>query len=232
MLRPSARSFPPAPPLVDTMDAIAANDWDAFAGLTCVTRHWDRPGWTPDRRVYYWMITFPAHGAPHDLAQQCQAALTGLGLDPIPTGGLHITVLRVGDRKLVQPDLLRRLTADARALRLRPFSLELRPLAGSPGAVRLSVGPWGPLIGLHHALTRLGQSLGIPGGRPTDEYRPHLGIGYNPIERPAAAVVEAVAALRTLPAVHTVVDTVALVELRREPGRYAWDTIARVPLCP
>ncbi len=230
MLLPSTRSFPPGLPATDTVDAIADNDWAAFAGVEQLADHWSRPGWTAAKRVYYWMITFPGQATVHDLARRCQEALAGHDLDLIAADGLHITVLRVGDRELVRPDLLPRLVDAATALELPAFDLEVRPLAGSRGAVRFSVGPWGPLVDLHHALTRLGEELGVPGGRPTSGFRPHLGLGYNSAERPAGPLIQAVAALRGLPAVHTVATDVELVELRREPGRYVWKTLARVPL--
>ncbi|MGW1286441.1 2'-5' RNA ligase family protein [Streptomyces sp. NPDC002586] len=128
------------------------------------------------------------------------------------------------------PSQLDSLARDAAALLPPAFSVRAMPLAGSRGAVRLSLGPWEPLLRLHHALAKAGSSVGLAPKKPTSVFRPHLSLAYNNRRRPAAPVVEAVSSLRALPAVELWVSAVQLVELRREGRTYRWDVRRDVPL--
>ncbi|MFJ8599413.1 2'-5' RNA ligase family protein [Streptomyces shenzhenensis] len=119
---------------------------------------------------------------------------------------------------------------DAEALLPSAFSVRAMPLAGSRGAVRLSLGPWEPLLRLHHALAKAGSSAGLAPKKPTSAFRPHLSLAYNNRRRPAAPVVEAVSGLRALPAVELSVSAAQLVELRREGRTYRWDVRKTIPL--
>lgn len=231
LLSADPAAFPIEPP-ADLYDlaGIAAHDWAAFSALEEMTDHWSRPGWPDGARAYYWMLTFPDSPALADLAETCQKELSPLGLDPVPAGGLHITIARIGARDAVTP---RRLQTLARAAaRELPGAFDLRavPLAGSRGAVRFSVGPWAPLVQLHAALLRAGRIEGVLPGKPTALFRPHLSIGYNNRRRPAAPVTAAVASLRSLPAVDVEVADVQLVELRRDGALYRWDVLENLPL--
>ncbi|MCY0932157.1 hypothetical protein OTB20_39545 [Streptomyces sp. H27-H1] len=85
-------------------------------------------------------------------------------------------------------------------------------------------------MALHGALSEAGRVAGVPGGKPTAHFRPHLGVAYNNRDRAAAECIEAVAELRGRPAVEVVVDQVSLVELRREERAYVWDVLHEVPL--
>ncbi|MFE1050461.1 2'-5' RNA ligase family protein [Streptomyces olivaceus] len=225
LLSADPAAFPAEPP-ADTHDpaVTAAHDWAAFSALDEMTDHWARPGWSDGSRAYYWMLTFPEDQPLAALARHCQEELAPLGLDPVPTDGLHITLARVGRPDAVVPDQLDSLARDAEALLPSAFSVRAMPLAGSRGAVRLSLGPWEPLLTLHHALAKVGSSVGLAPKKPTSAFRPHLSLAYNNRQRPAAPVVEAVSGLRALPAVDLSVSAVQLVELRREGRTYRWDT--------
>ncbi|MFD9193040.1 2'-5' RNA ligase family protein [Streptomyces phaeochromogenes] len=224
LLSADPAAFPAEPP-ADTHDpaVTAAHDWAAFRALDEMTDHWARPGWPDGSRAYYWMLAFPDDQPLAALARHCQEELAPLGLDPVPTDGLHITLARVGRPGTVAPDQLDNLARDAEALLPSAFSVRAMPLAGSRGAVRLSLGPWEPLLRLHHALAKAGNSAGLAPKKPTSAFRPHLSLAYNNCQRPAAPVVDAVSRLRVLPAVELAVAAVQLVELRREGRTYQWD---------
>ncbi len=159
-----------------------------------------------------------------------QERLRSLGLDQIRPGDLHLTLARVGDRQSLSPQQLRELVRTATDHVGAAFSLEFHPLTGSPGAVRYSVTPWTDLVALHNTLTQVHRHLCLPGGKPTTRYRPHLGLGYQSCAREAGPVIDAVGRLRLQPPIPLTVRHVDLVELRRDPGRYTWDRLARVPL--
>ncbi|MFE7114470.1 2'-5' RNA ligase family protein [Streptomyces sp. NPDC057654] len=225
------RVFPAAPP-ADLTNArvITEHDWRAFSSVGRMTDHWARPGWDLGRRSYYWMLTFPQSPRLLGRVRHCRSALEHLGMDPVPDDGLHITVARIGGADEVTPADLRRLVRLVSAMPLSAFQVFAHPLAGSRGAIRFSLAPWTPLIRLHAALTTGARSTPVPGGKPTASYRPHLGLAYNNIDRPAAPVIDAVEPLRSLPPVPLDVTHVALVELRREGPTYQWNTLRSVPL--
>lgn len=231
LLSADPAAFPAEPP-ADTHDpaVTAAHDWAAFSALDEMTDHWARPEWSDGSRAYYWMLTFPDDQRLAELAGHCQQELASLGLDPVPMDGLHITLARVGSPDVVTPSRLDSLARDTAALLPSAVSVRAMPLAGSRGAVRLSLGPWEPLLQLRHTLAEAGSDVGLAPKKPTSAFRPHLSLAYNNRRRPAAPVVEAVSGLRALPAVELSVGTVQLVELRREGRTYRWDVRESLPL--
>ncbi|MDT3397618.1 2'-5' RNA ligase family protein [Streptomyces sp. B1866] len=233
LLRPDPATFPAAPP-ADLRDpaAIAAHDWAAFSALDEMADHWSRPGWADGTRAYYWLLTFPGHSALADLALRCQKDLAPLGLDAVPVDGLHITLTRVGTPDAIPRERLADLARSAGAALPPAFSLRAMPLAGSRGAVRLSVGPWEPLVHLQAALVQVGSDAGTAPRKPTSVFRPHLSLAYNNRRRPAAPVIDAVAPLRALPAVDLEITEARLVELRRTGTEYQWDVLHTVRLTP
>ncbi|MGW3728885.1 2'-5' RNA ligase family protein [Streptomyces sp. NPDC000851] len=231
LLSADPAAFPAEPPVdLDNLACIAAHDWAAFSALPEMTDHWSRPGWFDGARAYYWMLTFPDASALTDLALRCQEVLAPLGLDLIPEDGLHITLARVGGRDVVTRGRLDVLARTAARLLPSAFTLRAVPLAGSRGAVRFSVGPWRPLVRLHAALLQAGRAEGLTPPKPTAHFRPHLSVAYNNRRRDARPVVDAVASLRSLPAVDVEVADVQLVELRRDGVTYRWDVLESLPL--
>ncbi|MFJ4679016.1 2'-5' RNA ligase family protein [Kitasatospora sp. NPDC088783] len=231
-LIPDTNSFPADPPSdLDDALAITDHDWGAFSALTRMKNHWNRTGWEdPNRRVLYWLLTFAGQPDLLDLVQRCQQPLEPLGLDLIAADGLHVTMVRVGDRHLVSPSRAQDLVRAVDDMGLPAFTVHAHPLTGSRGAVRFSLSPWTPLVRLHTALTLVGSSHGVPGGSDTSSFRPHLGVAYNPCGRDARPVIDTVAPLRRLPPVALRVGSVDLVELRREGRSYRWETLAKVAL--
>ncbi|WP_018547795.1 2'-5' RNA ligase family protein [Streptomyces sp. LaPpAH-108] len=230
-LSPDPAAFPARPP-TDLRDpaVITAHDQAAFDAVETMVDHWDRPGWTARTRSYYWMLTFPDSPALADLARRCQRHLAPLGLDPVPADGLHITLTRVGPAGALPPGLLDDVITAALPLLPTAFRLRAVPLAGSRGAVRLTVAPWLPVLALHAALGEAMTSRDLTPQKPTALFRPHLSLAYNNRPRLAAPVIESVTALRDLPPVDLHVREVQLVELRREGRSYRWEVVKSLPL--
>nr|WP_223244918.1 2'-5' RNA ligase family protein [Streptomyces sp. CBMA156] len=228
---PADKAFPTKPPSdLDDAATIVRADWDAYARLDRLVNHWERPGWDSSTRRLYWMLTFDGHQQLADRAAQCQRALQHMGLDLTPSEGLHLTVLRIGDTNDVPARTVDALADRVRQVGLPRLALSAHPLSGSRGAVRFSIAPWTGLVHLHQQLTAAGRDLGVPGGTSTGRWRPHLGIGYNPADRPARPLIDAVEPLRALAPVPLAVETLDLVELRRHTRRYWWRTLQRIAL--
>ncbi|MFC7306839.1 2'-5' RNA ligase family protein [Streptomyces monticola] len=228
---PSA--FPSAlPPSTTDPKVIAEHDWAAFGELEKMTNHWDRPGWTPSTRAYYWMLTFPDAAALADLAQDCQTKLKHLRFDDIAPEGLHLTLGRIGlvdQIPATHPELLAAAVHDSAP---SAFALDAIPLTASRGALRFSVAPWDPVVALHETLSHITAKAGSSLRRPTSALRPHIGISY--CNRPIAAstVRESLRPLRSLPSAEVPVEHIRIVELRREDRAYRWRTLHSVRLCP
>lgn len=226
------RAFPPVPPVdVDDIGSVLSADWHAFRSIDRMSNHWDRPGWGAHDRTYYWMLTFPAATDLIAEARACQQHLAHHGLDPVPEDGLHITMNRIGSLQDIPRVGVDELARQAAARVGGPFEVQAHPMAGSRGAIRFTVTPWSSLVRLHVALGQAAHAAGIPvRGRPTGLFRPHLGILYCPADRPAAPVIRSVAALRQRQPIPLKVESVELVELRRERRTYRWNVIHTVPL--
>ncbi|MEV7887499.1 2'-5' RNA ligase family protein [Streptomyces sp. NPDC002817] len=224
-------AFPASPPFdLDDADVIAAHDWAAFEDVSEMRDHWQRPGWSPGTRAYYWLlsITDPAFT---DQAALCQEAVNGLGaFDLIGPGDFHATLGRVGLVDDIHDDQLDRLVRLVRDDPPHAFPLAAMPLTGSRGALRYSVAPWTPVVDLHRRLVAASAAVGLPAMKPSSRLRPHIGIGYCHQLLPAGPVRDAVGPLRALPAIRLLVDRVDLVELRREPAAYKWRVIHTVQL--
>ncbi|MFE2726322.1 2'-5' RNA ligase family protein [Kitasatospora sp. NPDC059327] len=231
MLLTDSRAFPAEPPAdLDSPEAITAHDQSVFDATETMKNHWDRAGWSSERRALYWFLTFPDDSALIGAARACQDGLDGLGLDLVPADGLHVTLARIGESADTSPELLAELVRRVGQHGLKRFEIAAHPLAGSQGAVRFTLAPWRPLVELHAALAVCGREAGLPGGRRTSSFRPHLSIAYNPSVRPAQPVIDQVSRLREIPPVPLEITGVDLVELRRETREYRWEVLHRLEL--
>ncbi|MEO3853760.1 2'-5' RNA ligase family protein [Acrocarpospora sp. B8E8] len=225
------RSFPATPPSdLDDPEVIISNDRRAFEQLDWMKDHWDHDRWHEGYRAYYWMLSFPEAPDLMKLARRCQEALAPLGMDDVPEDGLHITMPKIGDAFEVGREHAERLATAAAGTLPGPFAIRAHPLTASHGAARFTVTPWRALVSLHQALTNATSAAGLPGGFPTRQFRPHLGVSYNNKRRSAFVVGTFLAPLRDLESVSLHISSVDLVELRREDTAYRWDVIASVPL--
>ncbi|ROO51175.1 2'-5' RNA ligase [Micromonospora sp. Llam0] len=211
----------------------AEQEWTQFQQVQGMVNHWDRPGWTPGRRSYHWLVMLGHVRALTALATRCQEQLRDLpNLDLVPAVGLHITMQRLAFTDEVSPDVVaaavnevRRRCADFPAI-----PVEVGPLAGSPGAVRLSVGPPEPLRGLRHLIRESIAEVCGPAALPerASRFVPHVSIAYHNTPADARPLIQRAASLRHLPPVATVIQSVDLVELRRDGHQYITSKLAEV----
>lgn len=232
LLTHDTSAFPSAPPPdLDDPQAVAAHDWAAFDQVEEMSNHWDRRGWTPSTRAYYWMLTFPADSPLAEHAKHCQDKIRHLNFDSIDAGGgLHLTLGRVGTIEDVSARQLDKLLAAAAAMRTGRFQLQAVPMTASRGAVRYSVAPWTPVLDLHAKLSVVGTQCRLPFRKPTAVLRPHIGIAYCNRRADASMVRESIRPLRDLNSASVPVDHLHLVEMRRDDRAYRWRVIDRVDL--
>jgi 2'-5' RNA ligase len=228
-------AFPAAMPAsVDDCRVIQEHDWVAFRELDTMYNHWQRPGWSPARRSYHWMLTFPDNRELMWLARRCQRRFADLGaLDLVAPEALHITIGRVGFTDEVSATVVDAVVCQARGqlAALGPFDLSVGPLSGSSGALRFSVGPWRPLLNLHSALARATVAvLGSAATMNTSGFRPHLSIAYANSEISIDSLSGRISAARTELPISLPVGFVVLVELRREGHSYRYQELTAMPL--
>ncbi|SFB59096.1 2'-5' RNA ligase [Amycolatopsis marina] len=219
------------PASLDDPEVIREHDWEAFCQLTYMENHWDRPGWTPGRRSYHWMLTFDGADDVQQLAKRCQAQLPATKLDPVPLDALHLTIGRIGFTDEVTKTSVRAIAKEAeRSLDLEPFVLGVGPLAGSSGAARFSVTPWSPLLDLHRQLTAATRTvLGERCSMETSKFRPHLSIAYANDRLPVSDLLPLYEELRTLPPITMSAWSAVLIEMRRDGHTYRFGEVFRVP---
>lgn len=225
-------AFPIAPPPdLDDPGSITAHDWRAFDTLTEMQDHWQRPGWTSSTRAYYWLLTISDEPAFVAQARQCQEAVRHFqAFDLIDSESFHLTLGRVSDADTVKEPVLSRLVETVQTSAPAAFTLSALPLTGSRGALRYSVAPWTPVIGLHQLLVAASASCGLPPMKSSSRLRPHIGIGYCGRTLPVGPVHDAVRPLRSLPPTALLIDRVDLVEMRREGASYRWRVVQTVNL--
>jgi 2'-5' RNA ligase len=216
---------------VSTNDEIVAHDWRIFKSLTCLTNHWDRPGWPAGRRAYFWYVTFAESAPLRSLAARCQDVLAMESLDPIPLADLHMTIDPVGPEEEFTSS---QISAIGRAARqacqgFSKINLSIGPLAGSDGAIRFSATPQQPIFELRRLLRSAVTDCAPSTMFTTKEFRPHVGIAYSNSSMPAAPVIRIVESLRSLPTVPTLVSEASLVLLERRERAWTWTTAERVP---
>ncbi|WP_027644660.1 2'-5' RNA ligase family protein [Salinispora oceanensis] len=211
------------------------SDWHRYRQLDRLVNHWERPGWEAGRRSYHWIVRFDERPAVQRLAERCQARLGNLEtLDLVPVGSLHLTVQRVSftDEITSSQALAVAAAASERCASIRPFAATVGPLTGSANSVFLNVGPHRPFHLLRQAVVAATAHVrgaeAVP-DHPTT-FDPHVSVAYNRRPTVAKPVIEQVATARSLPPVAVQVETVSLVELRRDGHTYLWRQIAAVPL--
>src|SRR4051812_2332921 len=173
-------------------------DWQRFRAIRTTVNHWQRPGWSPGREAYYWYLTFDDADL-RALVGRCLSELELPYLDPVPLDGIHLTLPRLGWADEVSASRVEACleAADQALATLRPFTMTVGPLAGSPGAVRLSVAPWGPLRRLQRELAAL-DTPDEQACEAAQTFRPHVGIAYCNSDVPTGPLIDRVGKLRHL----------------------------------
>lgn len=211
-------------------------DWHRFQQLAKLTNHWQRPGWTDGRTSYHWLLTFNDEPELAPLARQCQANLRDLPMfDLVPPDTLHLTLQKVGFTDEVDSAQLQAVadTTAQRCADLASFALHIGWLAGSEGAIRLTALPVEPIVRVRQAVLETLTDVCSPATNQVPEstiFWPHVSIAYCNIPTPARPIVELVGPLRALAPAKVRVQTVDLVELRRDDRVYRWEVIARAQL--
>lgn len=208
-------------------------DWAAFTALDRMTNHWDRPGWRPGRKAFYWYISFRDHDEVRALAEQCQTVLAAPHFDLTAGSDLHMTLNRVAFADEITAGTLR-CTANSVRARVAGFGeirLRVGPLAGSRGALSFSVDPQVRLRELREEVANAMLSDKTASAEAgSAEFRPHVGIGYCNRTIDAMPVIEQVRTLRALPPVDVCISELTLVTLTRHERAYSWDVVEQLPL--
>ncbi len=208
-------------------------DWIAFSSLERIKSHWDRPGWWPGRRAYYWYLTFAEEPELHAIAAQCQAELEAPYLDRVPLTDLHMTIERVAfDEEINETELDQIASVAEEACRaLSPFTLYVGPLAGSSGAISFSASPYETIARLRNTLVTATKTvLGEVSSPDGAHFRPHVGIAYCNDDVAAGPIINTVRSIRRMPIIEVDVGAVALVALKREQNSYRWIEKYTIPL--
>ncbi|WFE21923.1 2'-5' RNA ligase family protein [Solwaraspora sp. WMMD937] len=213
----------------------ADQEWTRFQQVQRMVNHWDRPGWTPGRRSYHWMVMLGHVPALTAMAAHCQEQLRDLPhLDLVPTASLHITMQRLAFTDEVSPDLAAAVADHVRqrCIDLPAIPVEIGPLTGSPGAIRFSVGPLEPIRRLRDLIREsIAEVLGAAAlPERASRFVPHVSIAYHNTPADAQPLIQRAASLRNLPPVATVIQSVDLVELHRDGHQYIASKYAEVLL--
>ncbi|MFB8007525.1 2'-5' RNA ligase family protein [Nocardia sp. NPDC056000] len=225
--------FPASMPgSITSHESIRENDWDAFRGIDYMENHWTRSVWSADQETYFWYLTFDDQ-ALSQMTERCQRELGVVELDFVPIDGLHITLLKIGNRdQIAEGDISAIADCAQKGLgKVEPFELTVGPLAGSHGAIRFSVSPWSEILAIHETVRAATLSV-LPHLKTaeTQNLRPHLGIGYSNRRQRAEPLISKVSQIRDISPVTVRVDTAKLVRLRRESSAYRWHDVAALEL--
>jgi 2'-5' RNA ligase len=152
-------------------------------------------------------------------------------LDHVPPSDLHLTVDRVGFEDEVAPEVLAGIEGLVRVAcsKMAPFTVAVGPVAGSKGAIRLSVTPWRPILALKEAARRATLGSMPTAAADPGEFLPHIGIAYCNGEVSSQELIDTARTLRNLPTVKAEVFHMTLVRLTRLQGAWAWEPLQAVP---
>ncbi|MGH4016810.1 MAG: 2'-5' RNA ligase family protein [Gemmatimonadales bacterium] len=210
-------------------------DWHRFQQLRQLHNHWQRPGWAEGRRSYHWLLTFEHASSLRTLAAQCQEPFRDLlQFDLIPLGSLHLTLHRLAFTDELPESRLPAIVAAVRhrCRNLESLRLRIGWLAASAGAIRFTALPVAAIADVRNTVLGLTDLPGAQENTPActndDDFWPHVSIVYSNTVQPAAAIAGKIEALRYLPPAQVLVNSLALVELRRDGRAYWWDEVERV----
>ncbi|QLY33953.1 2'-5' RNA ligase family protein [Nocardia huaxiensis] len=199
-----------------------------------MVNHWGRNEWPAGHEKYFWYLTFEDPELV-EMAANCQAQLKVAGIDLVPLNGLHITVLRIASSADITEASIQAIVdcAKKRISEVSTFRITVGPLSGSQGAVRFTVSPWTELFKLHQIVRESTlQALPELMLTDTDNFRPHLGVGYSNCQQSADSIIEKVLQTRDITPVTIEVSSIKLVRLRRESKAYRWNDVATLDFDP
>lgn len=194
-----------------------------------------RPGWSPGRRSYAWLLPLGDRPGPRDLANQYQYALLDLpGFDLVPLEWMHILVQEIGFTDELDRDRLTTVIERTtnRLATMAPLTLAFERAVVLPESLALPAEPQSALRELRTIL-RAATAEGLdsdPDSLPPEPELSdqHASLGYPTMDGPS---IVAVATLNAIPVEPTTAKIPAahLVELNRDHASCEWETVARVP---
>ncbi|WP_432838783.1 2'-5' RNA ligase family protein [Dactylosporangium sp. CA-092794] len=209
--------------------SVAAQELQRFREIRQLHNHWARK---TTRRAYYWYLTFEHCTELQSLAQRCRDGIPLPYYDFTPLAELHMTLERVafdGDIGLEQIDTIVAAAAQACSA-LRPFTIAVAGLGGTPGALGFSVVPHEPLRALRDTLREATLSAYPQAPVRPPGFHPHVAIAYCNSDVPATQAITAVERLSPLDIVTVPVSQVALVVIERRSRAYSWHAVTQIPL--
>ena len=211
---------------MNTEQDVINSDWERFASLSQLINHWQRPGWEPGKRVYFWYLTFGDNIELRDITLDCQAKLAAPYLDAIDPADLHMTLDPIALETDLNDEDVRLVESCAEIVcgSIPPFKIAVGPLAGSSGAVRFTTTPWEPIVYLQGALRKAVRNTIPQIEFDTGSFNPHIGIAYCNSAMPAKELIQSVHSVRDLPRVTVSVDSGSLVLLERLDRSWKWTT--------
>jgi 2'-5' RNA ligase len=202
-------------------------DLQRFRDVRKLTNHWkrDRPP-----HGHYWYITFENSPALRHLAAQCQDALAFPFYDPVPPGGLHMTLGRIDHDATITSERLHAIEAAATraCAEIAPFTISIGGISGTTGAIGLSAWPKAPIQHLRELLQQT-----TTGERSTDTgdgFHAHVALGYCNADNVDPTHVRAAIDRLDVKTMRVPITTVALVALKRHPHSYEWEPLSRVSI--
>ncbi len=219
-------------PSADRDNGSPETDWAAFAAVSRMVNHWERPGWRPGRMAYYWYLGFGDQPEVRTLAGRCQDVIAAPHFDLVDAAELHMTLERVGFAEDIDAARIRTVQRSAARLLAGFGTLDITvgPLAGSTGALSFSIEPRNRIGELRSLLVLANRESGIPVDGEEQAFRPHVGIAYCNRSTDARPIIAQVETLRTLPTVNVRNSEALLVALTRNERSYSWTPVHRIPL--
>jgi 2'-5' RNA ligase len=203
-----------------------------------VVNHWtEMSEWWPGRTLFACYLTFETRPELHQVVTAYQGALADLpGLDLIWQEWLHLTVQGIAFTDELDPGQAARLAAAVRdELAVQPAcALTLqRPLVGNDG-VYLPVAEPHSLAAVRGAVaaaaarTLTPRSLYALPGQADGEFVPHVSIAYGNGDVPRETVVDRLSRV-DVPLLTLRVDSVSMMNLRRDHRRWSWTDTVKIP---
>jgi hypothetical protein len=203
-----------------------------------VVNHWtELSEWWPGRSLFACYLTFENQPELHQAVTAYQGALADLPtLDLIWQEWLHLTMQGIAFTDELHPGQAEEMAAAVRdALAVGPsceFTLQ-PPMVGSDGVYLPAAQPQ-PLAAVRGAIaaaagrTLSPRSLYALPGQEDGGFVPHVSIAYANGQVPREAVIDRLRRV-DVPSVTVRVDSVSMINLRRDHRRWSWTDAVKIP---
>ncbi len=202
-----------------------------MSSLSTVNHWWWRPGWRDGRTFYTWHLTFDGQTAVHRLAATYRKALKSVpGLDLVPDKWLHLTMQGIGFTDEVAEDDVAAIVRETRQrlANIPAFDIELDRPVFTPEAIRWDP-PTEPIAVVRDAIREAIGAVWPTVPEPAEGFSAHVTIAYANQDGPADAILAAIAAPKSEPAIARI-SSADLIVLNRDQHMYEWQTYASLQL--